>query len=104
MTRPVVLADAAEADILGTSNWYDRQVQGLGNSFIAQVDAVIEQLAHYPELYQVVFAPIRRAVLHRLPFGVIYHVRPAAVLVLGVLPSRADPELLRQRIAALGPL
>jgi hypothetical protein len=101
---PVILADAAETDILGTSNWYDRQVLGLGNSFIAQVNAVIEQLGHYPELYQVAFAPVRRAVMHQFPFGIIYHVRPASVLVLGVLPCRADPDLLRQRIAAIGPL
>lgn len=90
--------------MLVTSNWYDGQVPGLGNSFITHVDAVFEQLGHYPEMYQVVFTPVRRAVLHRFPFGVIYHVRQESVLVLGVLPCRADPELLRQRIAALGPL
>lgn len=58
--------------MLVTSNWYDRQVPGLGNSFIAQVDAVFEQLGQYPEMYQVVFTQVRRAVLHSFPFGVIY--------------------------------
>jgi len=101
LTIAVGVAEAAEADIAGTAAWYDQHARGLGATFIGQVDAVIEKLRHHPEMYQVVFAPVRRAVIHRFPFAVIYHVRPASVEVLGVLPCRADPELLQQRIAAV---
>lgn len=80
---------------------YDRQAPGLGNSFIAHVETVLDQLSDYPEMYQVIFRPVRRAVLRRFPFAVIYHLRPASVEVLGVLPCRADPELLLKRAASL---
>ncbi|HVX12050.1 MAG TPA: hypothetical protein VHC22_12790 [Pirellulales bacterium] len=94
------LAEAAEVDLIVTADWYDRQAPGLGNSFISQVDAILDQLMHYPEMYQIIFDPVRRAVLRQFPFGVIYHVRPASVEVLGIMPCRADPKLLMRRIAS----
>lgn len=79
---------------------YDQQAPGLGNFFIAHVETVLDQLRDYPEMYQVIFRPVRRAVLRRFPFAVIYHLRPASVEVLGVLPCRANPELLLKRAAS----
>jgi plasmid stabilization system protein ParE len=97
----IKIAAAAEVDLIVAADWYDRQAPGLGDSFVAQVDAVFEQLRHHPEMYQLVFAPVRRAVLHRFPFAVIYRVRSDGVEVLGVMPCRADPALLMQRLSAI---
>jgi len=102
VTAQVVLLAAAEADLAAAVAWYDRQAPGLGDSFIGQVEAVFDQLRRRPEMYQVAFAAVRRAVLQRFPFAVIYHVRLTSIEVLGVLPCRADPKLLMQRVATIG--
>jgi plasmid stabilization system protein ParE len=99
----ITVAAAAEVDLIVAADWYDRQAAGLGDSFIGQVEAVFDQLRDHPDMYQIIFAPVRRAVLHRFPFAVIYHVRPESVEVLGVMPCRADPALLMQRIASVHP-
>ena len=97
MTLSVAVADAALMDITAAANSYDLLAPGLGDFFAVHVETVIDHLGHYPEMYQVVFPPVRRAVLHRFPFAVFYHLRPQAVEVIAVLPCRADPELLFKR-------
>lgn len=88
----------AEADMLMAMAWYDAQYPGLGNSFLEQVDVTFAGILKHPELYQVLFGTIRRAVLHRFPYSVLYRVRDPFIDILGVLPSRSDPAMIRSRI------
>lgn len=97
MTTLITIAVAAKDDLFNAAARYDLQSPGLGDAFIAQVDAVFEQLRHHPETYQIAFAPVRKAVLRRFPFAILYHIRPASIEVLGVLPCRANPDILQQR-------
>lgn len=100
MRRPLCLSAAAEIDAALAAGWYDAQVPGLGNSFIANIDATSQRIAEHPEMYPVAFRDVRRAIVHRFPYAVIYRILPATIEVLGVLPCRADPQAMMKRIAA----
>jgi len=65
---------AAVAEIIAAAEWYDDQREGLGNEFVAEVDAVIRSLAKTALIYSVRYADVRCARLKRFkPYGVFYY-------------------------------
>ncbi len=99
MRQPVRLVAEAEADLELAIWTYNDRVANLGREFLQQVEATCDRLGEYPAMHQILQSPIRRAVLHRFPFMVIYRTLPDHVEVLGVLPCRADPQSVLERAA-----
>ena len=64
-----------------------------GDTFRAEVEAVIDAIQAMPMRFPIVYATIHRALLKRYPFAVFFRIRPKTehVVVLAVLPQRADP-------------
>lgn len=54
--------------------WYEEQLVGLASDFHHEFALVLARLAETPFIYPAVYRTIRRAVLHRFPFLVWYHV------------------------------
>lgn len=102
MTKPFVVLDAAERDLEAAEDGYDAQARGLGDDFLHEVDEALERIGSFPEMYPVVFAGVRRAILRRFPFNVVYRIRTSAIDIIGVLPCRADPQILAERATHLG--
>jgi hypothetical protein len=83
--------------------WYDMQSPGLGTTMIEELDKAYQRILEYPEMHQVAFANVRRAVIYRFPYAISYRILPTAIQVVGVLPTRADPKSLIGRAAAARP-
>ena len=64
---------------------------GLGEDFLASVDACFERLRREPQIYPAVLDPVHRAPLHRFPYATYYLVRPDHVDVLAVYHGRRRP-------------
>lgn len=99
MTRRLRVSAAAETDVAFAAGWYDTQASGLGIDFIAQVDTVYRRITEYPEMHQVAFGSVRRAIVRRYPYVVVYRVDSSVIDVLGVLPCRAHPQTMKRRIS-----
>lgn len=88
----MIIRPEAEADLVNTRDWYERQRAGLGAEFLLCVEEVIERISRTPEMYAVVYQDIRRALTRRFPYAVYYRVESNAVVVVGVLHTRRDPQ------------
>ena len=64
-----------------------------GETFRAEVEAVIDAIQAMPLRFPIVHATIHRALLKRYPFAVFFRIRPKTehIVVLAVLAQRADP-------------
>ena len=64
-----------------------------GDTFRAEVEAVIDAIQAMPLRFPIAYATIHRALLKRYPFAVFFRIRPNTehIVVLAVLPQRADP-------------
>lgn len=83
----------ARAEIREARGWYERQVPGLGRVFIAELDATLAFLRLHPRMYAAVSndANVRRALLHRFPYSLVYEVMAADdILVLACRHVRQD--------------
>ena len=67
MKYELLLRGRAKADIRRAAKWYERQREGLGRDFVAEVDAALALIEANPEQYEVVHREIRHTILRRFP-------------------------------------
>ena len=79
----------ADREALEAALWYEEQRPGLGDDFLAERERVLEKVRESPHS----FAPleyyagpheIRRCIMRRFPYAVIFVCRPDEVVVVAV--------------------
>jgi plasmid stabilization system protein ParE len=91
MNRRVILRPEAEAELAEAIDWYESRGKGLGADFMRAVDAAMAVIERNPEQYQIVKGQVRRAVLRRFPYGLIYVASQHEITVLACFHGRRDP-------------
>lgn len=89
---------SAEEEMTEAALFYDEKVSGLGTDFIDDVQRVVDRLRTYPTLGQVVSGDLRRIVLSRFPFSLIYSIEPEGLLIVAVAHQRRRPGYWHERI------
>ena len=103
MSYAVKILTPADADAVEAALWYDAQCVGLGEEFMAEVEAAANRLTDHPEIHRIRFAEVRRAPLHRFKsYGVFYLIHGHEVWVIAVHHGRRHPRWLRERRTKLG--
>jgi plasmid stabilization system protein ParE len=80
------------------SVFYEAATSGLGTRFLDEIQRIVNILRDHPELGQPVGRGLRRALLHRFPFSLIYSVEIDAILIVAVAHQRRQPGYWRNRI------
>jgi plasmid stabilization system protein ParE len=93
----VRLSHHAEAEVDEVHAWYNSHQVGLGEAFRAELGRTMEQIGDHPEMFAVVFDDIRRAIMRRFPYFLLYEVFPAEVVVFNVVHGARDPRLWMTR-------
>lgn len=88
----------AEEEMIEASVFYQAAAPGLGAGFLDEVGRVVNVLREHPELGQLVGRGLRRALLHRFPFSLIYSVEVDAVLIVAVAHQRRQPDYWKGRV------
>ena len=88
----------AEEEMTEASVFYAAATSGLGADFLDEVGRVINILREHTELGQPVGSGLRRAVLHRFPFSLIYLAEVDTVVIVAVAHQRRRPGYWRDRI------
>jgi plasmid stabilization system protein ParE len=98
MTLAVGFRPEAQADLLETRDWYERQQQGLAEAFADSVDEAVDRIEAMPKMYAVVFRDMRRGKLRRFPYLIYYRVLSDRIEVIAVLHASRDPKLWQERV------
>jgi plasmid stabilization system protein ParE len=80
--------------------FYNLQQQGLGQEFSREVRDTIARIEQNPEAWVTIWASkrVRRCLTNRFPFGIIYQVRQATLLIVAVWHHRRRPQTWRERL------
>jgi toxin ParE1/3/4 len=98
MTRSLSVRDVAEEELAGAIDWYEARARGTGARLLVQVRAALALVADgfdgspHPEV-----DGVRRLVLTRFPYAIVFIVESAHVEVLAFEPLRRRPGYWRQR-------
>lgn len=98
MTLPIIFLDDARAEFDEAADWYEQQKPGLGVDFIGRVEEVLDGISKMPRMHQVIFQDVRRAVVKKFPYTVLYRVEPDHVLIVAVFHGKRDPAIWKARV------
>lgn len=95
--------DEADAEAIEAANWYEDRSPGLGYDFWAQLREAFAKIEANPRRYpKVEFAEVqgdvRRQLLGRFPYLVIYQVFDDEIIVLAVSHASRDTAFWTSRI------
>ena len=91
MTWRLVLRRRAVREIKDAYDWYEAQRADLGETFLGELERVLDVLAQHPLRFPVLHATVRRALTRRFPYAILFRVRDEQVVVLSVLHHARDP-------------
>ena len=81
----------AEAELAAAALFYEARVGGLGRRFAAEVQRVITLIREYPDAGAPVRLPVRRVLVDRFPYAIVYRREPESVHILAVAHLQKRP-------------
>ena len=97
MKRALELRKPAQADITDAVRWYEQRAKGLGAKFLQALDICLASIQRSPDSHTLVHPRIRRALMHRFPYGVFYVVEERRISVIACLHVRRRPAVWKGR-------
>ena len=89
----------ARAEFQEAIAFYNDQKPGLGFEFAAEVKKAVQRIIQHPEAWALISRRARRCRVNRFPFGVIYQVRQATLLIVAVMHLHREPNSWRHRLS-----
>ena len=87
----------AEKEFLEAINYYENRERGLGYDFAIEVFATIQNIVIYPTAWPALEVGVRRCLVHRFPYGVIYSIEQEEIFVLAVMHLHRHPDYWKNR-------
>ncbi len=87
----------AQTEFNETVAYYEECEPGLGEDFVSEVYAAIQNILAFPEAWPVLEDDIRRCLTARFPFGVLYSIEEGGIFILAVMHLHRCPGYWKQR-------
>lgn len=81
-------------------SWYEERAEDLGREFLVEVSRAMETIREDPAIWPFydLQREIRRYLVHRFPYGVVYRTVGSKVQVIAVMHLRRPPEYWTNRL------
>ena len=97
----LVVRPLARADIREAARWYDGRSPGLGDRFLASVDAALRAAREGPERSRQVYREVRRVPVPDFPYALYVVLRGERLHVLACTHGRRHPSRWQGRARGL---
>lgn len=81
----------AQLELDEAVSWYEAQSEGLGQEFLDELDRAVRRVVAYPASCEMITAPLRRCLLARFPYGLIYGREGDAIIIVAVAHLHREP-------------
>jgi plasmid stabilization system protein ParE len=96
--RSVEFHPDAQTEFVSAARFYENQTTGLGLDFMATVQRTYERLLEFPASGAPFGRRLRRALVPKFPYGLLYRVEPDRIYVLAVMHLHRQPGYWRSRL------
>ena len=90
--------DIARIELDEAINYYNNESYGLGDTFLTEMLKTLERIGRFPEAWHPCSKRTRRCQVRRFPYGIIYQVREAEILIVAVANLYKEPDYWKDRI------
>ena len=78
-------------------DYYEEIEAGLGYDFALEVHFAIKRAIEFPLAWAILEGDIRRSLVRRFPYGILYSPGQEGIFVLGVMNLHREPDYWKQR-------
>ncbi len=87
----------AEQEMLNAASFYELQSPGLGYDFLDKIDSAVCDIGAHTDRWPVVLYDIRRRLVHRFPYALLYRVDAEEVVILATMHLHKHPDYWTNR-------
>jgi len=92
--HPEALAEYADAAL-----YYEERTARLGAGFTVEVESAIQSILQAPDRWRCIEEDVRRYLVRRFPYGILYTIEQDYVLILGLMHLSREPGYWRHRVS-----
>jgi hypothetical protein len=90
--------EIAEIELDEAIQYYSYEAAGLGDDFLTEVLDTLDRIARFAEAWHPCSKRTRRCQTRRFPYGIIYQIRKAEILVIAVANPHREPDYWEDRL------
>ncbi len=87
----------AESEFFKDIEYYKEREEGLGQDFAVEVYSAIERILFYPKAWPIIEENIRRSLINRFPYGILYAEDEDKIYIIAVMHLSRDPDYWKHR-------
>ena len=81
----------ARRELIDAALFYDLESAGLGSAFLDEVEHCVLTIREFPGAGQLVIGTVRRRLLRRFPYALLYSIKANRIRVLAVMNLKRRP-------------
>ena len=89
---------AAEEEFSAAIRYYEDVESGLGQDFAVEVYSAVQRAVAYPQAWTALEGEIRRSLVRRFPYGILYSKEDDGILIVAVMHLHRAPDYWKGRV------
>jgi len=81
----------ADRELNEAAQYYDLEDPGLGSFFLEELDRCLQSIEDHPEAGMILRGSVRRRLLHRFSYAILYKIKPSGIRILAVMNLKRRP-------------
>ncbi|SRR5260221_5939488 len=98
MTYRLIVRPLAEEDLKEAMEWYNLQLEGLGDKFIHFVDRKLSEIVINPLHYQIRHKSIRTTLVDKFPYNIHFTIKNDKIVVHSFYHTSRNPKRIIKRL------
>ena len=78
--------------------YYETRVPKLGTDFISTIEFAVSDLSEHPEKWPAIGKGIRKRILPRFPYNVLYKIDPDEIIIVAIMHQKRRPNYWINRL------
>ena len=83
--------DLADRELNEAAQYYELETPGLGLAFVNEVEKCVRSISQHPEAGTAVHGGIRRRLVRRFPYALLYSIKVDGIRILAVMNQKRRP-------------
>ena len=87
----VIFSKFAKQELDDATHFYEIEYQGLGKRFKEEIRKAAKRITEYPEAWSVERGDVRKCLLHRFPYKLLYSIEQDHIFIIAVAHQHRRP-------------
>ena len=91
-------SELAARELEDAADYLEMEFEGLGDSFKEEVRLAAHRIMHHPAAWSVERGEVRKVLLHRFPYKLLYSIESDHILIIAVAHQHRRPDYWIDRV------